>query len=137
VRGKRDGPHNRVLHNQTEPSKESIVSSRELSAEELRFSTKIDRKFSSTRELTGAKEFFGQERALAALELGLGISGSGYNIFVSGLTGAEKLETLRDWVAQRAAKAPTPAIGSMSTTSNTQTRQGDFLNRDRALGSGR
>jgi predicted ATP-dependent protease len=97
-----------VSHNQTEQSKESIASSRELSAEELRFSTKIDRKFSSTRELTGAKEFFGQERALAALELGLGISGSGYNIFVSGLTGAEKLETLRDWVAQRAAKAPTP-----------------------------
>ncbi|HEY7322033.1 MAG TPA: AAA family ATPase [Candidatus Binatia bacterium] len=95
-------------HNQTEQPKESIVSPRELSAEELRFSTKIVRKFSSTRELTGAKDFFGQERALAALELGLGVSGSGYNIFVSGLAGAEKLETLRDWLAQHAAKASTP-----------------------------
>lgn len=94
-------------HNQTGQPKESI-SPRELSAEELRFSTKIAREFSSTRELTGAKEFFGQERALAALELGLGVSGSGYNIFVSGLAGAEKLETLRDWLAQHAAKAPTP-----------------------------
>jgi ATP-dependent Lon protease len=94
-------------HNQTGQPKESI-SPRELSAEELRFSTKIAREFSSTRELTGAKEFFGQERALAALELGLGVSGSGYNIFVSGLAGAEKLETLRDWLAQHAAQAPTP-----------------------------
>jgi predicted ATP-dependent protease len=90
------------------PAQESVLTPRELSAEELRFSTKIARKFSSTRELTGAKEFFGQERALAALELGLGVSGSGYNIFVSGLAGAEKLETLRDWLAQHAAKAPTP-----------------------------
>ena len=95
-------------HNQTEQATESMFSPRELSVEELRFSTKIDRKFASTRELSGTKEFFGQERALAALELGLGVSGSGYNIFVSGLTGAEKLETLRDWLAQHAAKAPTP-----------------------------
>ena len=97
-----------VTQDQTEQAKEPIISPRELSVEELRFSTKIDRKFASTRELSGTKEFFGQERALAALELGLGVSGSGYNIFVSGLTGAEKLETLRDWLAQHAAKAPTP-----------------------------
>jgi ATP-dependent Lon protease len=69
---------------------------------------KIDLKFSSTRELGDGKEFVGQERALAALELGLGVSSSGYNIFVSGLTGAEKLETLRRWVIHHAAKAPTP-----------------------------
>jgi predicted ATP-dependent protease len=97
-----------VPHDPFDQPKESTVLPRELSAEELRFSTTIDRKFASTRELTGAKEFFGQERALAALELGLGVSASGYNIFVSGLTGAEKLETLRDWVAQHAVKASTP-----------------------------
>ena len=68
---------------------------RELSAEELRFSTKIGHHFGSTRELAGAKDFVGQERALASLELGIGIAGSGYNIFVSGLTGADKLLTLR------------------------------------------
>ena len=83
-------------------------SPRELSAEELRFSVKIDCPFASTQELSGAKEFVGQERALAALDLGLGVFAGGYNIFVSGLTGAEKLETLRSWVAHRAAKAPTP-----------------------------
>ena len=81
---------------------------RELSAEELRFSVQMDDKFSSTGELAGAKNFVGQERALAALELGLGVFASGYNIFVSGLTGAEKLETLHHWVSERAAGAPTP-----------------------------
>ena len=81
---------------------------RELSAEELRFSTKIGHHFGSTRELAGAKDFVGQERALASLELGIGIAGSGYNIFVSGLTGADKLETLRHWVAERTAGTATP-----------------------------
>jgi hypothetical protein len=51
--------------NRTEP--ELRQSARELSAGELRFSSKIAGKFASTRELTGAKEFVGQERALAAL----------------------------------------------------------------------
>jgi ATP-dependent Lon protease len=81
---------------------------RELSAAELRFSTHVECQFASTGELIGAKDFVGQERALASLELGLGVAGSGYNIFVSGLTGAEKLETLRRWVRERAAGAPTP-----------------------------
>jgi hypothetical protein len=77
--------------NETRPPGESDLLARELSAEELRFSAKIVPHFTSTGELTGTKDFVGQERALAALELGLGVSGSGYNIFVSGLTGAEKL----------------------------------------------
>jgi ATP-dependent Lon protease len=89
-------------------SRRNIPVPHELSADELRFTAKFDGKFASTRELGGAKEFVGQERALAALELGLGITGTGYNIFVSGLSGAEKLETLRRWVAPRAAAAPTP-----------------------------
>jgi ATP-dependent Lon protease len=38
----------------------------------------------------------------------LGVLGSGYNIFVSGLTGAEKLETLRHWVTERATASATP-----------------------------
>jgi predicted ATP-dependent protease len=81
---------------------------RELSAKDLRFSTDIAGTFISTRELSGAQEFLGQERALAALELALGVSGSGYNIFVSGLTGADKLETLRRWIAERVASSTTP-----------------------------
>ena len=94
-----------AVSDQTKPS---ATPARELSAEELRFAAKITRQFASTRELSNAKEFVGQERALAALELGLGVGGAGYNIFVSGLTGAEKLETLRRWIEARAAAGTTP-----------------------------
>lgn len=91
-----------------EPANESSTRPRELSAKDLRFETKIAGKFASTRELSGAREFVGQERALAALELGLGVGSSGYNIFVSGLTGADKLETLRRWIAERVSSSATP-----------------------------
>ena len=88
--------------------KEYLAHPRELSSKELGFSAKIDCKFSSTRELSRTKDFVGQERALAALDIGLGVAGSGYNIFVSGLSGAEKLETLRSWVTERATATATP-----------------------------
>ncbi|HEY7555671.1 MAG TPA: AAA family ATPase [Candidatus Binatia bacterium] len=94
--------------NDSRQTSEPAAKQSELTAEQLRFHAKLDGKFSSTQELSGMQEFAGQERALAALELGIGIAGRGYNIFVSGLTGAEKLETLRRWVQQRAADAPTP-----------------------------
>ena len=91
-----------------EPHKDSASEARELTAAELRFASKLPSDFTSTRDLSRATEFVGQERALAAFELGLGVAGSGYNIFVSGLTGADKLETVRRWVAQRAASSPSP-----------------------------
>jgi ATP-dependent Lon protease len=88
--------------------KEIVRRVRELSADELRFSGKLTTDFASTRDVSQPAEFVGQERALAAMELGLGVGGNGYNIYVSGLTGAEKLETLRRWVSDRAASSPTP-----------------------------
>jgi hypothetical protein len=91
-----------------EAKKESRREVRELAAVELRFNAKLPRDFITTREIGSAREFVGQERALAALELGLGVGGSGYNIFVSGLTGTDKLETLRRWIVARAAAATTP-----------------------------
>jgi ATP-dependent Lon protease len=80
----------------------------ELGAEDLRFAVKLDGGFTTTAELTPALDFAGQERALAALELGLGMRQSGFNIFVSGLAGAEKLQALQHWMAERAAAFPTP-----------------------------
>jgi ATP-dependent Lon protease len=92
----------------TGPAKESPDRPRELSAKDLRFVTEIAGKFISTAELSEGKEFVGQERALAALELGLGVGNSSYNIFVSGLTGTDKLETLRRWIADRVSCNATP-----------------------------
>ncbi len=92
----------------SEPWAGPAANPRELSAEELRFTTKLTGTFTSTRDLTGTKEFAGQERAFAALELGLGVAAGGYNIFVSGLTGSDKLENLCRWVAERAKVSTTP-----------------------------
>jgi predicted ATP-dependent protease len=94
--------------NASRQSMELAATAPELTAEQIRFQPKLNGDFNSTRELSGMHEFAGQERALAALELGVGVAGKGYNIFVSGMTGAEKLETIRRWVAQRAAAGPTP-----------------------------
>ncbi len=81
----------------------------ELSAEQLRFHASPSVNFHSTAELEPPEhDFIGQERARAALELGIGITGGGFNIFVSGLSGIERLEALRDWLAARTTQAPTP-----------------------------
>lgn len=79
-----------------------------LSTEQLRFHVTFPTTFRTTAELTAANTFVGQERAHAALALGVGIPSSGFNIFVSGLTGAEKLEALRGWITQHATQVPTP-----------------------------
>ncbi len=80
----------------------------ELTVEQLRFQVTLPAQFRTTEELTPGRDFIGQERAHAALELGLGITSSGFNIFVSGLTGAEKLEALHKWIVQQAAPSATP-----------------------------
>lgn len=51
--------------------------------------------FETTSELEPLDEIVGQDRAMSALEMGLGIRQEGYNIFVAGLTGTGKKETIR------------------------------------------
>ncbi len=80
----------------------------ELSVAQLHFHPALTMDFRTTEELEPLRDFTGQERARAALELGLGITSSGFNIFVSGLTGVERTERVRDWVARQAGKAPVP-----------------------------
>ncbi len=49
-----------------------------------------------------------QERALSALELGLGIKQRGYNIFVVGASGTGRTSTVNQLLYERAKKEPTP-----------------------------
>jgi lon-related putative ATP-dependent protease len=92
----------------SDASLQPAASPTELRAEDLRFQVSLSVDFHTTEELAPGQDFVGQERAQAALELGLGIPHGGFNIFVSGLTGADKLEALRNWVAHQAAQVPTP-----------------------------
>jgi predicted ATP-dependent protease len=61
--------------------------------------------FDCTEDLTPLTELIGQDRALRSLQFGLGIDKSGYNVFVTGLTGTGKttaiLEYLKRAVTER------------------------------------
>jgi ATP-dependent Lon protease len=65
-------------------------------------------KFKTTAELEPLNEIIGQSRAIAALEVGLGVQQPGYNIFAAGLTGTSKTETIKDTLQRRSAGSPPP-----------------------------
>lgn len=62
----------------------------------------------STEELTALEGVLGQDRALRALEFGLGISVKGFNIYVAGPSGTGKTTAVRNFVAELAKSKPTP-----------------------------
>jgi predicted ATP-dependent protease len=71
--------------------------------------------FTCTAEMTPLEDFIGQDRAIRAIEFGLGVNKPGFNIFVTGLTGTGKTSIIKAFLkkitsAQRApqADAPTP-----------------------------
>src|SRR5258705_13082249 len=51
--------------------------------------------FDTTASLESKPNIIGQDRALHAIRLGLGLRSPGYNIFISGLTGVGKLTAIR------------------------------------------
>ncbi len=64
--------------------------------------------FTTTAELQPLDGLVAQPRAVRALELGLGVRGSGYNIFAIGLSGTNLPRLLRTFVEARIAGQPTP-----------------------------
>ena len=64
--------------------------------------------FETTDELPAWDGVIGQERALRALELGLGIKDSGYNIFACGVPGTGKATIIRSRLEKIAEKEPIP-----------------------------
>ncbi len=66
--------------------------------------------FETTLDLTPLKEkVVAQDRAVHALEFGLGVKDLEYNIFVAGPPRAGKTETIMGYVAELAAKEPSPS----------------------------
>lgn len=64
--------------------------------------------FKSTFEVPRTKEIIGQERAVSAIKLGLGLDGMGYNIFVTGLSGTGRTTTIQAMVSKIASKQESP-----------------------------
>lgn len=54
--------------------------------------------FNCTDVLPPLEEFIGQERALKAIEFGLAVDMTGYNIFVTGLTGTGKMSAIKSYL---------------------------------------
>lgn len=57
---------------------------------------------------SGSRKTVGQDRALEALRLGLGVRAPGYNIFVSGLSGTGRTTTVLQMVRELAPTCPVP-----------------------------
>ena len=70
-----------------------------LPAEQLRWRCDEDCfSFQCTDELIPLQEFIGQDRAIRAIEFGLGVDQPGYNIFVAGLTGTGKSTVVKKYL---------------------------------------
>ncbi len=64
--------------------------------------------FETTAELPVTPEIIGQPRATRAIEFGLDMEGPGYNIFVVGPGGTGRATVIQRFLAQQAARKPTP-----------------------------
>ncbi len=64
--------------------------------------------FATTEEITEPTAVLGQDRALEAIGLGMGMRGEGYNLYLAGSTGLGKRATVEQVIAPRAAQAPPP-----------------------------
>ncbi len=65
-------------------------------------------RFDTTAELGDPDRMLGQERALEALEFGVGIARDGYNLYALGETGTGRHHLLRDYLSKQAADRPVP-----------------------------
>ncbi|SHJ87276.1 lon-related putative ATP-dependent protease [Caminicella sporogenes DSM 14501] len=82
---------------------------KELSYEQLKMIyNPRDFKFKTTKELKSSYSIIGQERAVKAMEFGLDVKNSKYNIFVCGQKGTGKTSYTISSVKERAVKEKTP-----------------------------
>ena len=65
-------------------------------------------KFKNTSGIKPLDEVIGQERAVQAIEFGLNMKSSGYNIFVTGFEGTGKSTIVRELVSKHAKSLPRP-----------------------------
>jgi lon-related putative ATP-dependent protease len=81
----------------------------ELKPEELRNTCDPEQfDFECTSELEPLGETIGQNRAIRAIEFGVGIKSHGYNIYALGPTGTGKTTFIKKFLEDKAKKLPTP-----------------------------
>ena len=65
-------------------------------------------KFKTTKDVGEMKDVIGQDRAIEALEFGLNINTSGYNLYIEGPSGIGKTSYCEKYVKKKAAKMKVP-----------------------------
>jgi predicted ATP-dependent protease len=70
--------------------------------------------FSCTSEITPLEDFIGQERAIRAIEFGLGVNRPGFNIFVTGLTGTGKTSIIKAFLKKATSERIAPETAAVS-----------------------
>jgi lon-related putative ATP-dependent protease len=82
---------------------DSLLAARRLPPEALRAAfDPTSLTFDCTDKLQPLTDFVGQDRAISALQFGLGMYKPGYNIFVTGLSGTGKTSAILEYVRQHA-----------------------------------
>ena len=77
------------------------LSSLEISSDQLGWKCDpISLGFDCTDQLDAPNTFIGQQRAVEALEFGLGVTRAGFNIFVTGLTGTGRTSVIKTHLQQ-------------------------------------
>jgi predicted ATP-dependent protease len=69
--------------------------------------------FSCTSEMTPLEDFIGQERAIRAIEFGLGVNRPGFNIFVTGLTGTGKTSIIKAFLKKATSERAAPEADAL------------------------
>ena len=65
-------------------------------------------KFKTTDDLAPCTDYIGQERAIEAINFGLGMEFRGYNLYLSGPTGVGKTTTIETILSSIAKEKPSP-----------------------------
>ena len=65
--------------------------------------------YTCTAEMTPLEDFIGQDRAIHAIEFGLGVNKPGFNIFVTGLTGTGKTSIIKAFLKKVTSSTTIPA----------------------------
>jgi lon-related putative ATP-dependent protease len=80
-----------------------------LSPEALRWRCEPSQfEFASTEELPPLEGIIGQDRALTAIDFGIGIRNSGFNLFILGQPGTGRASTIKKHLSSQAANQPVP-----------------------------
>lgn len=66
--------------------------------------------FECTADLAPSEEFIGQERGIRSIEFGLAVESTGYNLFVTGLSGTGKASAIRSYLERAVARRQAEGI---------------------------